>query len=142
MSLPFRVNWRSREEPRVPAGVLASGAVARRLVVKILDLDDSFLARWQGAAISDAVVLLGESESLPWVDGVDYLGWDERAPHLLLPTNRDPDVPLDLLERTLVQHSPFPPPLAVIPARNLIISLSRARALSREILTSWLGGAA
>jgi hypothetical protein len=108
-------------------------------VSKVLARDDSFLVRWSGVAASDTVVFLGEHESLPWVDGASYLGWDERTPHLLLPTNREPDVPLDLLERVLLQRCPFPPPLAVIDTLNLVISLSQARELSREVLANWLG---
>lgn len=134
----FTIKWHFREAPRPPAAVVAAGNVTREFAKRILASDDLSIALWKGVATSDAIVLLGEAESLPWVDGVSYLGSDERAPHLLLPTNRDPNVPLDLLQQALIERCPFPPPLAVIASRNAVISLSEARGLSREVLTSWL----
>jgi hypothetical protein len=134
----FEINWHFREEPRVPAAVVASGDPAKELARKLLASDDTKWANWKGVATSDAIVLLGEAESLPWVDGVAYLGSDERAPHLLLPTNREPNVPLDLLQQALIEQSPFPPPLAFIETTNMVVSLSQARELSRDVLKSWL----
>jgi len=134
----FKVNWHIREEPRVPTAVVASGEAARELARKLLASDNTKWANWKGVATSDAIVLLGEAESLPWVDGVAYLGSDERAPHLLLPTNREPNVPVDLLQQALIEQSPFPPPLALIETRNMVVSLSQARELSRDVLKSWL----
>jgi hypothetical protein len=55
-----------------------------------------------------------------------------------LPTNREPDVPVDLLQQALIERSPFPPPLALIETRNTVVSLSQARELSRDVLKSWL----
>jgi hypothetical protein len=118
--------------------VVAVGKVAREFAKRILASDDLSMALLKGIVTSDTIVLLGEPESLPWVDGVSYLGSDERAPHLLLPTNRDPNVPLDLLQQALIERCPFPPPLAMIESRNTVVSLSEARQLSREVLTSWL----
>lgn len=134
----FKINWHFRKEPRVPAAVVASGDTAKELARKLLASDHKNWKSWKGVATPDAIVLLGEAESLPWVDGVAYLGSDEHAPHLLLPTNREPDVPLDLLQRALIEQSPFPPPLAMIEARNIVVSLSQARELSRDVLKSWL----
>ena len=122
----------------MPAAVVASGDIAKDLVRKLLASDHTKWGSWKGVATSDAIVLLGEAESLPWVDGVSYLGSDERAPHLLLPTNRDPNVPSDLLQQALIEQSPFPPPLAFI--GNIVVSLSQARELSRDVLRSWLTG--
>jgi MoxR-vWA-beta-propeller ternary system domain bpX5 len=122
----------------VPAAVSASGTVAKDLARKLLALDQTKWESWKGVVTFDTIILLGEAESLPWVDGVSYLGSDERAPHLLLPTNRDPNVPLDLLQQALVEQSPFQPPLAFVETRNTVISLSQARELSRDVLRSWL----
>jgi hypothetical protein len=120
----------------VPAAVVASGEAAKELARKLLASDDTKWASWKGVATSDAIVLLGEAESLPWVDGAAYLGSDERAPHLLLPTNREPNVSLDLLQQALIEQTPFPPPLALIETRNTVVSLSQARELSRDVLKS------
>jgi MoxR-vWA-beta-propeller ternary system protein len=117
---------------------VASGETAKELAKKLLSFDPTQWTNWKGIATSDTIVLLGEAESLPWVDGARYLGSDERAPHLLLPTNREPNVPADLLQQALIERSPFPPPLAFVEGRNMVVSLSHARELSRDVLKSWL----
>jgi hypothetical protein len=134
----LQITWRFREEPRVPVAVVASGETAKELATKLLSSDQMQWTNWKGVATSNTIVLLGEAESLPWVDGVSYLGSDERAPHLLLPTNREPNVPTDLLQQALIERSPFPPPLAFVESRNMVVSLSHARELSRDVLKSWL----
>lgn len=134
----LQITWHFRGEPRVPVAVVASGETAKELARKLLASDHTKWTSLRGVATSDAIVLLGEAESLPWVDGVSYLGSDDRAPHLLLPTNREPNVPADLLQQALVEQSPFPPPLAIIETRNTVVSLSQARELSRDALRSWL----
>jgi hypothetical protein len=78
-------------------------------------MDDLSLTQWTAVSTSDVLVLLGEGQTLPWVDGVRYLGRDPLAPHLLLPTNRTPGVPVDLFESALIQRSPVLSPFAVIP---------------------------
>ena len=125
----------------MPAAVIAFGDVAKDMARKLLASDDAKWPSLKGVATSDVIVLLGEAVSLPWVDGVSYLGSDERAPHLLLPTNREPNVPLDLLERALIERSPFPTPLALIETRNTVVSLAQARELCRDVLSSWLSRA-
>jgi hypothetical protein len=125
----------------MPAAVVGFGDVAKGLARKLLTSDDAKWPSLKGVATSHGIVLVGEAESLPWVDGVSYLGSDERAPHLLLPTNREPNVPLDLLQQALVERSPFPPPLALIETPNIVVSLAQARELSRDLLRSWLSSA-
>ena len=134
----FQIEWRFREEPRTPAAVVACGSVARDLARKLLKSEDAKWADLKGVATPDAIVILGESESLPWVDGVSYLGSDERAPHLLLPTNREPSVPSDLLQQALIERSRLAVPLALIESKNTVVSLAEARELSRDKLKSWL----
>ncbi|HEX5719145.1 MAG TPA: hypothetical protein VF179_23485, partial [Thermoanaerobaculia bacterium] len=95
------------------------------------------LARLTGVAGQDLIVLLGDSAFLPWVEGAAYLGRDARAPSLLLPTNREPTVPLPLLERALVLragHSKAEPPLAVLLDPPFLASVLEARPLVRRRL--------
>lgn len=134
----LQITWHFREEPRVAVAVVASGETAKELAKKLLASDHTQWTSWKAVATSNTIVLLGEAESLPWVDGVSYLGSDDRAPHLLLPTNCEPSVPSDLLQQALIEQSPFPPPLAFIKTRNIVVSLSQAIELSREVLKSWL----
>ena len=137
----FKIKWHFREQPRIPAAVVGFGDVAKDLARKLLASDQAKWPSLKGVAAADGIILLGEAASLPWVDGVSYLGSDERAPHLLLPTNREPNVPLDLLQQALIERSSFPPTLALIETRNTVVSLALARELSRDVLRSRLSSA-
>jgi MoxR-vWA-beta-propeller ternary system domain bpX5 len=136
------VNWNDRTVPLAPVGLVAFRTAALELAGKLVAMDDQSVTQWSAVSTSNVLVLLGDGQTLPWVDGVRYLGRDPSAPHLLLPTNREPDVPVDLLERALIQRSPVLSPFAVIPELGEVISLSSARELSRQLLVSWLRGAA
>ena len=64
--------------------VVASGAVAKALGRRLVELDDAALRPLAAVAGNDLIVVLGEAAALPWADGVVYLGRDESAPDLLL----------------------------------------------------------
>jgi MoxR-vWA-beta-propeller ternary system protein len=135
------VSWRPRPVPLDPVGVAARGEAARRLAQRLLARGDETLARLSGVAGPDLIVLLGEAAALPWVEGAAYLGRDAHAPSLLLPTNREPGVPLPLLERALLARAArlqAEPPLAVLLDPLLLASALEARPLVRSRLQAWL----
>jgi MoxR-vWA-beta-propeller ternary system protein len=135
------VSWRPRPVPLDPVGVAARGEAARRLAQRLLARGDEALARLSGVAGPDLIVLLGEASALPWVEGAAYLGRDAHAPSLLLPTNREPGVPLPLLERALLARAArlqTEPPLAVLLDPPLLASALEARPLVRSRLQAWL----
>jgi hypothetical protein len=89
-------------------------------------------------------VVLGEPADLPWVDGAVYLGRDADAPALLLPTAREPSIPLPLVERALLARartSGTSPPYAVLVDPPLLASTQAARPILRPVLQGWLDGA-
>jgi hypothetical protein len=123
------VIWRPRQAPLAPRAVAAWGPAARALARKAADRGLS------GVAGDDVLVLLGEAEALPWADGVVYLGRDERAPALLLPTALEPDAPPELFERALLaRHRETP--LAVFD--RWIVPVGAARPVERDRLAAWL----
>lgn len=132
------VAWRPRTTPLDTVGVAARGEAARFLARRLLARDDEALARLNGVAAPELLVVLGESADLPWVDGAVYLGRDAAAPFLLLPTTREPAVPLPLLERAFVRATDAPPPLAVLLDPPLLASAQAARPILRTTLESWL----
>lgn len=132
------VAWRPRPAPLDPVGVAARGEAARALARRLLARDDEALARMSGAAAPGLLVVLGASADLPWVDGAVYLGKDASAPTLLLPTTREPSVPLPLVERAFARAAGAPPPLAVLLDPPLLTSLQAARPILRTTLQSWL----
>lgn len=137
----IEVVWRARPEPLTPCGVAVREESARVLAQRLLTRRPEELARLQGVHAPGLLVLLGEADDLPWVDGSVYLGREIGAAHLLIPTTLTCSTPLPLLERALCrQASEFQWPLALLPAWNQIVMLGAARVVARETLTGWLEG--
>lgn len=135
----MRVSFVQRIQPLTPSAAAGVGPVARALGERLLGLEDEHLQRLRGAAGKDVLVILGEAESLPWVDEIAYLGRDPSAPRLLLPTALAPDVPVPLLEKALFERLPEPTaPLVVLAAPRRIVPVSSALPLSRASLERWL----
>jgi hypothetical protein len=134
----IQTRWRAREWPLAPIAVAAHGEVAIAFAHRLLALEDESLATLKGVAGEGLLILLGDEESLIWVDGVTYLGRDEAAPALLVPTTLEPDVPMALLERALVKRLNEAAPIAVLLDPPIIASVSLARPISRETLVGWL----
>jgi hypothetical protein len=105
----------------------------------LLARTDDALLQLKGAAGRDVLILLADEESLPWADGVIYLGRDERAPSLLLPTTREPSLPVQLFERALRRRFKESP-LAVLIDPAVVIPVSAARPVARESLLRWMEG--
>ncbi len=134
------VAWRPRNSPLQALAVVGVGPVALALARRVLEADDAALARWSGVAGPGVLVLLGDTESLPWVEGVVYLGRDAAAPALLLPCTLAPDVAPALLERALVARAQAGTPLAVLPRSARLVPVGAARSLSRDTVRTWLAG--
>jgi hypothetical protein len=139
------LNWRLRAAPLDPVGMAVRGEAARRLAQRLLARDDEALGRLSGVAapdlLPDFLMVLGEAADLPWVDGAVYLGRDADAPSLLLPTTREPAVPLPLVERALLARartSGTSPPYAVLVDPPLLASAQAARPILRPVLQAWL----
>jgi hypothetical protein len=127
-----------------PCAALTTGAAAVAMVRRLRSLDDEGLSCLTGAGFGrEVLVFCGPAEYLPWVDGVVYLGMDERAPSLRLPTALEPvGAPLPLFERGL--RLAFPEaaaagPLGVAPSESgepplLVLPLGRCLPLSRARL--------
>jgi len=134
-ALPLR--WGPREPPLPPCGLAARGEVARALAKKLLARPDDALASLRGVAGKGLLVLLGDAEDLPWEDGVVYLGRDEAAPSLLLPSHLAPRVSAALLERAFLARAPGAP-LAVLVEPPALVPAGSARQLARAALAAWL----
>ena len=132
------VAWSPRDPPLPALAVVGVGPVALALARRVLAVEDAALARWSGVAGPGVLVLLGDTESLPWVDGVVYLGRDAAAPSLLLPCTLAPSVAPALLDRALVARARAGTPLAVLPRSGHLVPVGAARPVSRETLGVWL----
>jgi len=134
----MKVDFEPRHDPLEPVCVVGIGAVGRALAHRLLATPDETL---RGVATDDALLVLGPSASLPWVDGALYLGRDPEAPQLLLSTRERPSVPIDVFERAILRLARDPAPLAVLPTRRLV-SVAAARVIEPAQLRAWLQGAA
>ena len=138
----IEVEWRPRREPLAPIGAAARGPAAARLAQRLLDEDDDVLAELKGVGGRGVLVILGAAERLPWVEGITYLGRDEQAPALLMPTALEPSAPSPLLARAFAARFPGLLPCAVLTGPAALVPVAEARAVARETLLKWLGGAA
>lgn len=137
----IQLKWLPRERPLAPCAVAAQGEAARGLAIRLLERTEAELGRLQGVAGREMLVIRGEADLLPWVEGVVYMGQERDAPTLLLPTALRPDFPCALLERALrAQFPAAAPPLAVLPETQQVISLAAARTVARTSLQAWLEG--
>lgn len=135
------VTFSARDERLEPTAVAALGAAARALGRHLLQCSDERLAAWTAVAGTDALFVLGASDSLPWVDGVFYLGRAPGAPRLFVPTTLRPTtIAMELFEAAILSHAPaLVPPLAVMVAPHRIVSLAGALPIGRQRLRAWLG---
>ena len=137
----MNVRWSARERPLPIEGAIATGEAAARFARRLLALDDDALARLRGVASPQLIALLGASADLPWTDGIVYLGRDEAAPQLYLPTTRATTLPPALIARAIVRREPaLPPPFVLTDTFNaprLIVSLAAAGPIDRRMLEAW-----
>jgi len=139
----IQICWRPRQTPLRPVGAAARASAGRMLAKKLLGWPDERLAELQGVAGTGLIIVLGGEPALPWVDGICYLGRDDAAPSLLLPTSPQPSVPISLLERAVIAHvrdsaSRTGLPLAILAAPPPIACVAGARVISRDFLQIWL----
>lgn len=135
----MRIHFTPRDDILDPKAVFGRGKAARALALRLLALEDDRLAALRGAAGKGFLIVVGETEDLPWTSGVAYLGRDPDAPRLFLPTMLRPEVALDLFERAVAKcmHA-FPPPWAVLHAPPTIVSLAAAGPIDRAEIQKWL----
>lgn len=134
------ITFSPRDEILEPVATIAIGPAARMLAERLLQHPDEQLREWTGVAGTGVLVVLGASDSLPWVDGVSYLGRDPRAPRLLVPTTLQPaTVAIEVFEQAVLGgDSRLAPPLAVIVSPPRIFSLADALPIRRDRVRAWL----
>lgn len=135
----MKVAWVPREPPLSACGlvVVASG------IARLLRLEDEALGRLQGVVGAGKIVILGDGEALPWVDGATWLGVDPEARALRLPTTLRPDVPVAWLERRVLALAAGSGggPFVVLPETQEIIPLGSALPLDRAMIEQMAKGA-
>ena len=131
-----------------------------RLAQKLLTQDES-LARFEGVAGDQLIVLQSiglegdvylaadsgagpnddgtrGNNGLPWIDGALYLGSHPAAPSLLLPTNYEPVLPGEILEKVFRTSGVRNEKFAVLLQPPLLVPMAQARPVSRAVLSAWV----
>jgi hypothetical protein len=139
MQAVFTARFSPRQEVLVPVAAAACGMAARALAERLLRCKDEQLVTLRGAAGRDVLIVTGEAEALPWVDGAVYLGRDPLAPRLLIPAMMQPNIAPDAFERAIARHAAaLTPPWAVLIDPPRVFSAAHASAMDRGYIQRWL----
>jgi hypothetical protein len=131
-----------RRVPRPATAVAGVGAARLALLHRLVALGDQRRGQLRVAAGADVVIVLGPTDALPWVDGAQWLGADDDAPSLLLPTALDPSWPLDLLQaRVLSARGGRTGAVAVLAASKRLIATGPASGIDVEVVREVIAAA-
>jgi hypothetical protein len=142
MSAGIPLVWSARSVPLPAQAVVGRGAAGRALARRLLAGPATDIGQVRACAGAGVLVVIGAEASLPWVEGAFYLGHDAGAPALLLPTNRTPGVPADLLAEALARRlgrgpwAAFPDDAGALVA----VAVGAAGPVARAALEGWLEG--
>lgn len=124
--------------PPQPRAVVARGACARVLARRLERSSTEARASLQLVVAGDVLIVLGPEASLPWVDGVTYLGTTPESPALYLPTTLRSSVSPLLVERAVRRATKVPDgPIALLGLTE-VVPLGRAGPLTSAALASFL----
>lgn len=129
----FEIKWQNRLDSLQPLALIAFDKAAIRLKEKLLSFDDEKLSSFQGVFAQNLLFIIGDSKILPWINGGIYLGKDQNAPTIFLPTNLRPTIPIDLFEKVLLGKFAKQRPFAVV--KNQIIPIGKTLPISKQILS-------
>jgi MoxR-vWA-beta-propeller ternary system domain bpX5 len=112
---------------------VAWGGAARSLHARLARLPPSLQMRLFASASFNFLIVTGSPEDLVWVPGVAYATRSTEAPTLWRPTLLLPDVPMDLLARSL-QRLHAREPLLLWPEPAAVVPLDRQLRVTPELL--------
>ena len=136
MSPLVEIEWVRRTNPLEPSGLWATGGPATQIARRLVRASDEQLSALVGVAGADTLVITGPGPSLPWADGVRYLGRAPDAPSLLMTTTVAPALPSALVLRAL-RRAGYAGLLAIIDPHTLV-PLADALPLDRAAIEGWL----
>ncbi len=132
-TLAHLLQWQPRSEALAPAGLLAHGRSAARLLSQLRKSHqpERFQVQvWRGQ-------LWLQGPDLPWADGVCYCAPVPEAALLWLPTTQQTSLPPDLLLPALQRHAAGRSPLLLLPQPLQLLPLDAVRPLY-PLLFDWL----
>lgn len=130
------LDWQERTPGLMPGGLVAMGPLARALLRELGQRDTAALDGLSLVATRDMLVLLGDADKLPWLDGVRYCAPDPDVPALWMPTHLQTVLPPDLVQGAMLRRAPHAR-LLLWHAPQLALPLDGARAVDAALL-AWL----
>lgn len=141
MSARVALAFAPRAAPLVPRGVVAFGDVAKALAERLLAYPDEALAALSGVHGDGAIVLLGDEDALPFVDGVVYVGREDGIASVLLSTTHAPNVAVRWIDALLRERKVEMPAVLLSHEGALhALSVAAARPVTRARLAHFLRG--
>lgn len=144
-SQPIDVIWQARPITLKPVAVFADGIAAKHLLQKMVQRlrQKTIDAKaWRAAGFASenhrSVVVLGDVETLPWVDEAVWLGRSLDEPTLLLPTQRTFNIPESLVARALVMQRQAKTPIVIVESPTRIFTASAAQTVDVNVLQNFL----
>lgn len=142
----FAWRWRARTEALPAQAAVAWGVAARALHARLRQFEPQQQAGLSATASRDLLIVVGDGTALPWVDGIAYAGPCAETPGLWLPTLQEPDLPTDLIARSLERQHQGRQPLLLWFRPEAVLPLDRLLPLSQPLLARiaahWQGGGA
>ncbi len=136
---PRRWAWRPAVEPIAQAqAAIAQGEAARALLRALAGLPPTRREDLRLSAAADWLVVLGNPETMPWVDGIRYAAPAAQAPMLWLPTHVSPDVDAGLVFSALKRRHGRTP-LLLWSAPEAVLPLDRAQPADEATLRAIAG---
>lgn len=123
--------WQRRVHPLEPLAAVAWGEAARRLYLRLEQLQAGQRNRLHATASHELLIVTGETNDLPWVEGIEYAAPDTQVPGLWLPTRWQPTISNELLLQALSIRFARQP-LLLWHEPTLVIPLDRQLPLALE----------
>ncbi|MCP3927040.1 MAG: hypothetical protein GY714_31155 [Desulfobacterales bacterium] len=135
--MKIRFKWENRDIPLTPTAITAKGEVSKKFIKKLLTYNNEELSFFKGGAYGDLVFLTFESDiNIPWVDGVNYYGYDPETNNLLLPSHSKPSVNAGFIEKALEIKGSTQ--YIFMKDTKTILSTDQALPLKRDLLIKWI----
>lgn len=98
------IQWTARFPALVPRLAVAREEKALVLAKLLRGRPEQMLNQLRGACYKNFFFVLGESEHLPWIDGIEYLGVCPSSPGLYVPVNLRPGLDESIYGRVIKNH--------------------------------------
>lgn len=133
---PINWQWMDHVKTNRVCAALAWYNTRLALVNYLLNhVNESQYKQLQLVSSQDVIILIGSENQLPWVDGIQYAGYDDEEPRLWRPSHKIPNIPQPLLADSLCQHHQHTP-ILIWDSPKVLIPLNDAQIVDKILLNA------